>query len=105
VSKHTTCNDVDGGGVKRLVEVPGSRCLRRDVDVDAVLIGMNKAGKHQNPNTHVNSKKFGTKRTHKSCQNLCQDNAKLYIKETNGCQKGYYGVETSQNDVNGSWWM
>jgi hypothetical protein len=41
------------------------RCRRRDVDVDAVLLGTNKARKNRNPNTHVNSQKFGAKRTHK----------------------------------------
>jgi hypothetical protein len=70
VSKHTTCDDVDEGEVKRLVEVPGCRCLRHDVDVDAVLFGMNKACKNQNPNKHVNARKFEAKRTHRSCQNL-----------------------------------
>jgi hypothetical protein len=76
VSKHTTCDDVDEDGVKRLVEVPGCRCRCRDGDVGAVLLDTNKARKNQNPNTHVNSQKFGEKeKTHKSCQNLCQDNA------------------------------
>jgi hypothetical protein len=75
MSKHTTCNDVDEDGVKRLVEVPRCRCLRRDVDVGTILLGTNKACKNQNLNTHVNARKFGAKRTHKSCQNLCQDNA------------------------------
>jgi hypothetical protein len=65
VSKHTTCGDIDEGGVERLVEVPVCRCRRRDVDVGAVLFGMNKARKNQNPNTHVNSQKFGATRTHK----------------------------------------
>jgi hypothetical protein len=46
VSKHTSCDDVDGGGVKRLVKVPGCRCLRRDVHVGAVLFGTNKAHKN-----------------------------------------------------------
>jgi hypothetical protein len=62
VSKHTTCGDVDEGGVKRLVGVPVQRCRRRDVDVGAVLFGTNKARKNRNPNTHVNSQKFGAKR-------------------------------------------
>jgi hypothetical protein len=75
VSKHTTCSDVDEDGVKRLVGVPVCRCHHRDVDVGAILLVMNKARKNQNPNTHVNARKFGAKRTHKSCQNLCQDNA------------------------------
>jgi hypothetical protein len=70
-----TCGDVDEGGVKRLVEVLGCRCRRRDVDVVAVLFGMNKAHKNRNLNTHVNAQKFGAKRIHKRCQNLCQDNA------------------------------
>jgi hypothetical protein len=81
VSKHTTCGDVDEGGVKRLVEVLGCRCLRHDVDVDAVLLGMNKSRKNRNSNTHVNAQKFGAKRIHQSCQNLCQDNARFYVKE------------------------
>jgi hypothetical protein len=68
VSKHTTCDDVDGGGVKRLVEVPGCRCLRRDDDVGAVVFDTNKARKNRNPNTHVHAQKFGAKMTHKSCQ-------------------------------------
>jgi hypothetical protein len=94
VSKHTTCDDVDEGGVKRLVEVPGCRCLRRDVDVGAVLLGTNKARKNRNSNTLVNAQKFEAKMTHKSCQNLCQDNAGFCVKRSNGCQKGYYGVKT-----------
>jgi hypothetical protein len=94
VSKHTTCGDVDEGGVKRLVGVSVCRCLRRDVDVGAVLLGTNKARKNQNPNTHVNAQKFGAKRTYKSCQSLYQDNARFCVKGTNGCQKGYYGVKT-----------
>jgi hypothetical protein len=97
VSKHTTCNDVDEGGVKRLVKVLVCRCHRRDVDVGAVLLGTNKARKNRNLNTHVNSQKFGDKRTHKSCQNLYQDNAEFYVKGTNGCEKGYYGVKTGTN--------
>jgi hypothetical protein len=80
VSKHTTCDNVDEGGVKRLVEVPGCRCRRRDVDVGAVLLGTNKARKNRNPNTHVNSQKFGAQRTHKSCQKLYQDNAGFCVK-------------------------
>jgi hypothetical protein len=64
-----TCGDVDEGGVKRLVEVPGCRCLRRDDDVGAVVFGMNKARKNRNPNTRVNAQNFGAKMTHKSCQN------------------------------------
>jgi ribosomal protein L25 (general stress protein Ctc) len=66
--KHMTCGDVNEGGVKRLLKVPGCRCLRRDDDVGAVVFGMNKAHKNQNPNTHVNARKFGAKMTHKSCQ-------------------------------------
>jgi hypothetical protein len=75
-----TCGDVDEDGVKRLVEVPVRRCRYRDVDVGAVFLGTNKARKNQNPNTHVNAQKFGAKRTHKSCQNLCQDNAGFFVK-------------------------
>jgi hypothetical protein len=45
MSKHTTCGDVDEDEVKRLVKVPGCQCLRRDVDVGAVLLGTNKARK------------------------------------------------------------
>jgi hypothetical protein len=88
VSKHTTCGDVDEGGVKRLVGVPGCQCLHRDVDVGAVLFGTNKARKNRNPNTRVNARKFGAKRTHKNCQNLCQDNAGFCVKGSNGCQIG-----------------
>jgi hypothetical protein len=94
VSKHTTCDDVDEDGVKRLVKVPRCRCCRRDVDVGAVLLGTNKERKNQNPNTHVNAQKFEAKRTHKCCQSLCQDNAGFYVKGTNGCQKRDYGVKT-----------
>jgi hypothetical protein len=94
VSKHTTCGDVDVGGVKRLVGVLVRRCCRRDVDVGVVLVGTNKARKNRNLNTHVNAQKFGAKRTHKGCQNLCQDNAGFCVKGTNGCEKGYYGVKT-----------
>jgi hypothetical protein len=75
VSKHTTCNDVDEDGVKRLVEVLGCRCHHRDVDVGAVLLGTNKACKNRNLNTHVNAQIFEAERIHKSCLNLCQDNA------------------------------
>jgi hypothetical protein len=42
VSKHTTYDAVDEDGVKRLVKVPGCRCRHHDVDVGAVLLGMNK---------------------------------------------------------------
>jgi hypothetical protein len=80
VSKHATCGDVDEGGVKRLVGVPVRRCRRRDVDVVAVLLGTNKALTNQDPNTHGNSQNFGAKRTHKRCQNLCQENAGFYVK-------------------------
>jgi hypothetical protein len=62
VSKHRTCGDVNEDGVKRLVEVPGCQCLRRDFDVGAVLFGTNKARKNQNPNTQVNARKFGAKK-------------------------------------------
>jgi hypothetical protein len=88
VSKHTTCSDVDEGGVKRVVEVPVRRCRRRDVDVGTVLLGTNKAHKNRNPNTHINARKFWAKRTHKSYQNLCQDNVGFCVKLSNGCQKG-----------------
>jgi hypothetical protein len=87
VSKHTTCDDDDGGEVKRRVEVPVCRCRRRDVDVGAVLLGTNKARKNRNPNTHVNVQKFEAKRTHKCCQNLCQDNAGFL------CQRGLMDVQ------------
>jgi hypothetical protein len=94
VSKHTTCDDVDEGGVKRLVGVPVCRCCRCDVDVGAVLLGTNKARKNRNPNTHVNSQKFGAKRTHKSCQNLCQDNAGFLCQWNKWMSKEGYGVKT-----------
>jgi hypothetical protein len=74
VSKHTTCGDVDEDEVQRLVEVPGCRCRRRDVDVGAVLFGTNKARKNRNPNTHVNARKFGSKRLTKV--------VKIYVKIT-----------------------
>jgi hypothetical protein len=82
-----TCGDVDEDGVKRLVKVLGYRCFRRDVDVGAVLLGMNKARKNQNPNTHINSQKFGAKRTHKCCKKLCQDNIGFL------CQRGLMDVK------------
>jgi hypothetical protein len=82
-----TCGNLDKGGVKRLVEVPGCRCRCRDVDVGAVLLGTSKARKNRNPNTHINAQKFGAKRTHKSCQNLCQDNAGFL------CQRGLMDVK------------
>jgi hypothetical protein len=82
------------------------RCRRRDADVGAVLLGTNKARKNRNPNTHVNAQKFGAKRTHKSCQNLYQDNARFYVKVSNGCQKGYYDVKMGcQNKTGGCWRM
>jgi hypothetical protein len=89
-----TCGDVDEDGVKRLVKVLVCQCRHRDVDEGTELLGTNKARKNQNPNTHVNSQKFGAKRTHKYCQKLYQDNAGFYVKGTNGCEKGYYGVNT-----------
>jgi hypothetical protein len=90
VSKHTTCNDVDEGGVKRLVEVLGCRCHHRDVDVGAVLLGTNKARKNQNPNTHVNAQKFGAKRTHKSCQNDVK-RGNMFLNGVNECTRKYTG--------------
>jgi hypothetical protein len=84
VSKHTTCDDVDEDGVKRLVGVPVCRCCRRNVDVGAVLLDTNKERKNRNPNTHVNAQKFGAKRTHKSCVKITPN---FYVKGTNGCQK------------------
>jgi hypothetical protein len=102
VSKHTTCDDVDEDGVKRLGEVPVCRCHHRDVDVGAVLLGTNKAHKNRNPNTHVNAQKFEAKRIHKSCLNLCQDNAKFCVKGSNRCQNGDYGVKMRcQNEAGG----
>jgi hypothetical protein len=97
VSKHTTCDVVDEDGVKRLVEVLGCQCRHHDVDVGAVLLGTNKARKNQNLNKHINAQKFGAKRTHKSCQNLCQENAGFCVKGSKGYQKGYYGVKTMSN--------
>jgi hypothetical protein len=94
VSKHTTCGDVDEGGVKRLVEVPGCRCRHRDVDVDAVLFGTNKARKNQNSNTLVNARKFGAKgltKVVKICVKITPD---FVAKGSNRCQKGYYDVKT-----------
>jgi hypothetical protein len=62
VSKHTTSGDVDDSGFKRLGGVPVCRCHHRDVDVGAVLLGMNKARKNRNPNTHVNAQKIWSKK-------------------------------------------
>jgi hypothetical protein len=62
VSKHTTCGDVDDIGVKRLGGVPVCQCRHRDVDVGAVLLGMNKAHKNQNLNTYVNAQKIWSKK-------------------------------------------
>jgi hypothetical protein len=45
VSKHTTCGDVDGGGVKRLVGVLVCRCRHRDVDVGAVVLAQTRHAK------------------------------------------------------------
>jgi hypothetical protein len=92
VSKHTTCDDVDEGGVKRLVGVPVRRCRRRDVDVSAVLLGTDKARKNRNPNTHVNAQKIWGK---KNSQML----SKFGVNGTNGCQKGDYGVKRGQQVV------
>jgi hypothetical protein len=94
VSKHTTCDDDDGGEVKRRVEVPVCRCRRRDVDVGAVLLGTNKARKNRNPNTHVNSQKVWGKRTHKCCQNLYQDTLDFVSKCQMDVKKGEYDVKT-----------
>jgi hypothetical protein len=76
------------GGVKTLVGVPMCQCQRRDVDVGAVLLGTNKARNNRNPNTHINSQKFGAKSTHKICQNLCQDNTRFYCKGVKWMSKG-----------------
>jgi hypothetical protein len=57
VSKHTTCSDVDEGGVKRLVEVLVRRCRRCDVDVGAVLLGTNKAHAKTKIRTHTSNPK------------------------------------------------
>jgi hypothetical protein len=91
VSKHTTCGDVDEGGVKRLVEVPGCQCLGRDDDVGMVVFGTNKARKNRNPKTHVHAQKFGAKRTHKSYQ--------IDVKSGNMVLKR--GVKTKSADVGG----
>jgi hypothetical protein len=96
VSKHTTCSDVDEGGLERLVEVPGCRCLHRDVDVGAVLLGTNKVRKNRNPNTHVNSQKFGAKELTnvvKICVKIMPD---FCVKGTIGCQKGIMVLKWSQ---------
>jgi hypothetical protein len=57
-AKHTTCDDVNEDGVKRLVGIPGCRCLHRDVDVGAVLYDTTKTRKNRNPNTLVNARKI-----------------------------------------------
>jgi hypothetical protein len=86
VSKHTTCGDVDEGGVKRQVGGPVRRCRRRDVDVGAVLLGTNKARKNRNPNTHMNAQKNfrqkGLTNVVKVCVKITPD---FYVKGTNGC--------------------
>jgi hypothetical protein len=95
VSKHTTCDDVDEDGVKRLVGVPGCRCRRRDVDVGAVLLGTNKARKNRNPNTHVNARKIWGKKKRltnvvKSCMKITPDfvsNGEMDVK------RGYIAVK------------
>jgi hypothetical protein len=70
-----TCGDVDEDGVKRLVEVPVHRCRRRDVDVGAVLLGMNKHTKTE-IRTHMSMpENLGQK-----LQNLCQDNTGFCVK-------------------------
>jgi hypothetical protein len=83
-----TCGDVNEGGVIRLVEVPGCRCLHRDDDVGAVVFGMNKAHKNRNPNTHINAQKFGAKRNHKSYQ-IDVKRGNMVLKW--GCQDGASG--------------
>jgi hypothetical protein len=81
---------------KKLVEIPVRRCHRRDVDVGAVLLGMNKARKTEN-RTHMSMpKNLEQKKDSQSCQNLCQDNTGFCVKLSNGCQKGYYGVKRRQ---------
>jgi hypothetical protein len=61
VSKHTTCGNVDEGGVKRLVKVPVRRCRRRDVDVGAVILGTNKARKTETRTHKLMSKNLELK--------------------------------------------
>jgi hypothetical protein len=102
VSKHTTCSDVDEDGVKRLVEILGCRCHHRDVDVGAVLLARTRQAKTEIRTHSSIPQKFGAKRTHECCQNLCQDNARFYVKGSNECQKGYYGVKMwCQNELGG----
>jgi hypothetical protein len=88
VSKHTTCDDVDEDGVKRLVGVLVCRCRRRDVDVGAVLLGMNKGRKNRNLKRHVNAHKFGKKILTKVVKNCVKITPDFVSKGYNGCQKG-----------------
>jgi hypothetical protein len=100
VSKHTTCEDVDEDGVKRLVEVPGCRCLHRDGDVGAVLLGTNKARKTQNPNTHVNARKIWGQKDSQKGVKICVKKTPDFVSNYQlDVKRGYYVVKRRQNGV------
>jgi hypothetical protein len=96
VSKHTTCGDVDEGGVKRLLEVPGCRCLRRDVDVGAVILARTRHAKTEIRTDTLmpeNLEQKGLTKVVKICVKITPD---FVAKESNRCQKGYYGIRTGE---------
>jgi hypothetical protein len=97
VSKHTTCGDVDESGVKRQVGGQVRRCRHRDVDVDAVLLGTNKARKNRNPNTHVNARKFGAKRLTKVVKICVKITPDFVSKEQMDVKRGIMELKKSQS--------
>jgi hypothetical protein len=95
VSKHTTCNDIDEDGVKRLVEVPGCRCRRRDVDVGAVLLGTNKGTqKPKSEHTRQFPKIWGTTYSQKLSKFVSKERRILCQSVKWMLKRGYYGVKT-----------
>jgi hypothetical protein len=94
VSKHTTCDDVDENGVKRLVEVSVCRCRRRDVDVGTVLLGTNKARKNRNPNTHTSMPKNLEQKGLTNVVKICVKRTPDFVYQRDKrCQKGYFTIK------------
>jgi hypothetical protein len=90
-----TCDDVDGGGVKRLVGVPVGRCRRCDVDVGAVLLGTNKARqKLKSEHTLQFPKIWGTKDSQKLSKFVSRERRILCQSVNWMSKRGYYGVKT-----------
>jgi hypothetical protein len=95
VSKHTTCGDVDEDEVKRLVKVPGCRCLHRDVDVDAVLLGTNKARQKPKPEHTSEFPKFWGKKDSQKLSKFVSRERRIFMsKGQMDVKRGNYGVKT-----------